>query len=80
MSRLGEPIEGLLERPPVKIVLGLGVIRVASRIDLGTTGAEQRRGEQLRDGAQQANGKIDRHGRSEAQLPRGRLVCVYRPW
>lgn len=80
MRRPRKPIEGLLERAPFEIVLRLGVIRIASRIDLIAAGAEQRRGEQLCDGAQQAHGKIDRRGRSEAQLPRGRLVRIYRPW
>ena len=54
-----KPIKGLLERAPFEIVLYLGVICVALRIDLIATGAEQHQGKQLHDGAQQAHGKID---------------------
>ena len=41
MRCLRKLIEGLLEHPPIKIVLGLGIIRLASRIDLIAASAEQ---------------------------------------
>jgi len=80
MRRLRKRIERLLKRPPRKIVLCLRIVRVAPRVELVSARAEQRRREHFRDGAQQANGEIDRRGRGEAQLARGRLVRVRRPW
>ena len=80
MRRLRKRIERLVNRPPTKIVLRLRIVRVAPCIDLVSTRAEQRRGEHLCDGAQQANGEIDRRRRGKAQLARGRLVRVRRPW
>ena len=80
MRRLGKRIERLVKRPPTKIVLCLRIVRVAPRVDLVSARAEQRRGEHFRDGAQQANGEIDRRRRGEAQLACGRVVRVRRPW
>jgi hypothetical protein len=51
MGHLRKRIEGLAERPPSKITLRLRVVGVAPYIDLVSAGAEQRRGEQLRDSA-----------------------------
>ena len=59
MGRLRKRIEGSVEHPPSEIALRLRVVGVAPYIDLVSAGAEQRRGEQLRDGAQQAHGEID---------------------
>jgi len=80
MRRLGKRIERLVKRPPTKIILRLGIVRVAPCVDLVPARAEQRRGEHFRDGTQQANGEIDRRRRGEAQLARGGLVRVRRPW
>ena len=80
MRRLRKRIERLLKRPPAKISLRLRIVRVAFCVDLVSARAEQRRGEHFRHGAQQANGEIDRRRRGEAQLARGRLVRVRRPW
>jgi hypothetical protein len=79
MRRLGKRIKGLVERPPTEIVLRLCVVLVAPRVDLVAAGGEQRRGEELCSGAQQAHGEVDRRGRSEAQLACGRLVGVLPP-
>ena len=62
MRCLCERIQCLLERPPIEILLRLRVVLVAPRVDLIAASAEQCRGEQLRDGAQQAHGEIDRRG------------------
>lgn len=79
MRCLRKSIEGLVECPPIQITLRLYIVRVAPRVDLISTGTEQRRGEQLRDCAQHTHSKIDRRGRSEAQLSRRRLVRVHQP-
>lgn len=79
MRRLRERIERLLERPSREIGLSLRVVRVAPRVDLVSARAEERRGEHARDGAQQADGEVDRPGRGEAQLARRRLVRVHQP-
>ena len=79
MRRQRKSIERLLKRPPIQIRLRLRIIRIALRVDLIPAGAKQRRGEHLRDGAQQAHGEVDRGGRGKTQLARGRLVRVRRP-
>ena len=79
MRRLRKGIEGLIERPPTEVTLRLRVMCIALRINLISTGTEQHRGEQPRDGAQQVRGKIDRVGRGKAQLSCGRLGRVGRP-
>ena len=79
MCRLRKRIEGLIECPPIEIALRLRVVFVAPHVDFVSAGAEQRRGNQLRDGAQQTHREIDRGGRGEAELSRGRLVRVRRP-
>ena len=80
MHRLRKRVEPLLKRPPRKIVLRRRIVRIAPCVELVSARAEQRRGEHFRDGAQQAHGEIDRRGRGEAQLARGRLVRIRRPW
>ena len=79
MCRLCKGIEGLFERPPIEITLRLGIIRIASRINLISTCAEHGRREQPRDRAQQAHGEIDSARRGEAQLPCGRFVRIGGP-
>jgi hypothetical protein len=79
MCRLRKGIEGLFERPPIEITLRLRVVRIASRINLISAGAEQGRREQPRNGAQQAHGEIDSVGRGEAQLSCGGFVRVGGP-
>ena len=66
MRRLRESVEGLFERLPIEIALRLHIIRIASRINLITAGAEQSGREQPRNRAQQARGEIDSVGRGEA--------------
>ena len=65
MRCLSKPVEGLVKRSPIEIVLRLCVGLVAPRVDLVATGAEQRRGKEFRYRAEQARGKVDRRGRSE---------------
>ena len=70
MRGLGKRVKGLVEHPPSKITLRLRIVGVAPHIELVSAGAEQRRGEQLSDGVQQAHGEIDRRGRTSAAVPR----------
>jgi hypothetical protein len=80
MRRLRERIEGLIEGPTAELLLRLRVVLVARQVDLVAASAEQRRGELLRDCAQQVDCEVDRCGRRDAQLACGRLVRVRRPW
>ena len=79
MRRLRERIESLREVPAAELLLRLRVVLVALRVDLVTARAEKRRGEQLRGRTQQADGEVDRRGRREAQLTRGRLARIRDP-
>lgn len=79
MCGLGKHVQSFVERPSSEILLRLWVIVVAPDVDLVTAGSEQRGGKQFSSGAQQARREVDRRGRGEAQLARGRLVGVRTP-
>jgi hypothetical protein len=79
MRGLGKHVQGFVERLSSEILLGLRVILMAPRVDLIAASGEQRRGKELCSSTQQTGREIDRRGRGEAQLARGRLVGVRPP-
>jgi hypothetical protein len=79
MRGLRKRVQGFVERPSSEILLRLRVILIAPRVDLVTASGEQRRGKEFRSGTQQTGREIDRRGRGEVQLARGRFVGVRKP-
>ena len=66
MRSLRERIEGLIEGPTSELLLRLRIVLITWQVDLVAARAEQRRGELLRNCAEQVDGEVDRRGRRDA--------------